>query len=495
MGLSIMSIVLYISCGKDDAPTPEPEGVEITGFTPASGEVGTEVTVNGKNFSTSKSENSVSFNGTAATVKIATATSLKVDVPNGATTGKIKVTVGSSSATSTEGFEVLIPEPIPVITNFTEGEWEWEDTVNITGTDFSPTGNTVLINGVEAEIVEESETLLVVTVPYGSRTGKVTVIKANNGPSTESSDDLVIRHGKWTQIADFGGGKRRNVASFVLNGTAYVGLGTDNSTANKDMWEYNQTTDTWTKMNSEHPGDNHLAPASFVIENTAYIGTGFLIGAGIYYPDFRTYTPDTDEWTDINSFDSAARYLSVSFSIGDKGYIGTGITEENISLRDFWEYDPGTGTWTQKANVGGILNERYSAVGFAIGNKGYIGTGHEPFNIDFRKDFWEYDPSNNTWTQKADVGGEEGLPRAEAVGFSIGEKCYVGLGRASNVNILKDFWEYDPSIDIWTRIADFKGDARTNATAFVLGNKVYVGLGYDVDGNALSDFWVLDLTN
>ena len=42
------------------------------------------------------------------------------------------------------------------------------------------------------------------------------------------------------------------------------------------------------------------------------------------------------------------------------------------------------------------------------------------------KDFWEYDPATNTWTQKADFGG---TTRSVAVGFSIGSKGYIGTGR------------------------------------------------------------------
>ena len=57
-------------------------------------------------------------------------------------------------------------------------------------------------------------------------------------------------------------------------------------------------------------------------------------------------------------------------------------------------------TWTQKADFGGL--ERYGAVGFSIGNKGYMGTGTD--DATFKKDFWEYDPAFNTWTQKAAVG-------------------------------------------------------------------------------------------
>jgi N-acetylneuraminic acid mutarotase len=101
-------------------------------------------------------------------------------------------------------------------------------------------------------------------------------------------------------------------------------------------------------------------------------------------------------------------------------------------MNDFWEYDPDADSWTQKADFGGA--ERSSAVGFSIGSKGYLGTG---FATDGNKrDFWEYDPVANTWTQKANFGGTK---RTLAVGFSIGTKGYIGLGNDSSFNYTKDF--------------------------------------------------------
>ncbi len=76
----------------------------------------------------------------------------------------------------------------------------------------------------------------------------------------------------------------------------------------------------------------------------------------------------------------AARSSAVGFSIGTKGYIGTGIRgggdgwEGNYyHLKDFWEWDQATNVWTRKADLEG--SGRSNAVGFSIGTKGYIGTG------------------------------------------------------------------------------------------------------------------------
>jgi len=186
-------------------------------------------------------------------------------------------------------------------------------------------------------------------------------------------------------------------------------------------------------------------------------------------------------WTQKADFGGSARQRAVSFSIGSKGYIGTGRDGAAIVKNDFWEYNTINNTWTQKANFGGTARQR--AVGFSIGSKGYIGTGE---NTAYLKDFWEYDTLGNFWTQLADFGG---TARSMAFGFSIANNGYVGAG-LSGVK-WKDFWKYDTTNNSWTQLSDFGGTGRTDAIAFSIGNKGFAGLGHD--GNWKKDFWEYDL--
>lgn len=81
-------------------------GPTITSFTPASGPVGTSVTITGTNFSTTPANNTVRFNGMLATVINSSATTINTTVPAGATTGTITVTVAGNTATSATSFTV-----------------------------------------------------------------------------------------------------------------------------------------------------------------------------------------------------------------------------------------------------------------------------------------------------------------------------------------------------------------------------------------------------
>ncbi|WP_420603376.1 Ig-like domain-containing protein [Flagellimonas sp.] len=110
-----------LSCGKDDSPKTVVENPEITGFTPEEGPVGTAVTINGKNFSTTAAANTVKIGTTVATVTSATATKLVVKVPEGATTGRISVTVDDYTYSSAKTFTVTeIVQPLSIVLNKNE---------------------------------------------------------------------------------------------------------------------------------------------------------------------------------------------------------------------------------------------------------------------------------------------------------------------------------------------------------------------------------------
>ncbi|MBS1234182.1 MAG: galactose oxidase [Bacteroidetes bacterium] len=188
-------------------------------------------------------------------------------------------------------------------------------------------------------------------------------------------------------------------------------------------------------------------------------------------------------WIELSSFEGIPRSDAVGFAIGNKGYVGTGYDgEKRSNCVDFWEYDPDRNTWNQKADFLG--GERNGAVGFGTDTKGYVGTGYD--GKDSKNDFWEYDPVLNTWTQKADFGGSA---RYGAVGITINNKCYIGTGY--NGFYLKDFWEYDPATDVWTKKASVGGSKRAHATGFAINGKGYICTGVD-NGAYDDDFWEYD---
>lgn len=88
-------------------------------FTPTHGTVGTPVTLYGRGFDTTAANDHVSFNGTVAPVTSATASQLQAQVPAGAGSGPITVSVGNQTVSSSQPFVVDDTGLPPVITQTT----------------------------------------------------------------------------------------------------------------------------------------------------------------------------------------------------------------------------------------------------------------------------------------------------------------------------------------------------------------------------------------
>jgi N-acetylneuraminic acid mutarotase len=221
---------------------------------------------------------------------------------------------------------------------------------------------------------------------------------------------------------------------------------------------------------ADFPGRKIGAVSFTLFEKLAYVGTGYnhdpVSGNLTISKDFWRYDPSNNTWTQIADFGGEARTFATAFAIGGKGYVGTGGGSTN--LKDFWEYDPSTNQWTRKADFGGLA--RLGAAGLAIGSKGYIGTGQSTFAHE--KDFWEYNPLTNLWAQKADYGGS---PRVFAGGFVINNTGYLGAGLYKNVGQL-DFWQYLPALNTWQQRASLGSNSNPGHSGFfAINSKGYVG--------------------
>ena len=83
--------------------------IAIVKITPTQGRVGSAVSIFGKGFGATPAQNTVTFNGGAATVTSASPTRLRVTVPSTALDGPISVTAAAGSATSAQSFRVVGP--------------------------------------------------------------------------------------------------------------------------------------------------------------------------------------------------------------------------------------------------------------------------------------------------------------------------------------------------------------------------------------------------
>ena len=154
----------------------------ITDFTPASGPVGTQITINGSNLS---GATSVTVNGTAVqSIDSNTAVQIKVTVASATTgSGPIVVNTPGGQATSATNFTVAAA---PTVTSFTPTAGLTGASVVISGTGFTG-ASAVKFNGTSATtFTVDSDIQITVTVP-GSATSGLVSVTTSNGTGTSAN--------------------------------------------------------------------------------------------------------------------------------------------------------------------------------------------------------------------------------------------------------------------------------------------------------------------
>jgi hypothetical protein len=163
----------------------------IANFAPASGPVGTTVTVTGSNM---MGASVVTLNGVAVpNFTVVDATTLTFVVPTGATSGPVGITTTGGTATSATAFTVTLPVPAPSIASFTPTTGGAGTTVTITGTNF--TGATAVNIGALAipDFIVVSATSITLALPTttSALAGPLTVVTPG-GTATSTTDFNII---------------------------------------------------------------------------------------------------------------------------------------------------------------------------------------------------------------------------------------------------------------------------------------------------------------
>lgn len=304
----------------------------------------------------------------------------------------------------------------------------------------------------------------------------------------------------WKNIADRPYGSGGRGISFSMKNKGYVGL-EGGPMYTKSISCYDPVKNEWKDI-AVFPGKARISAVAFVVDDNAYVGCGDMYDKNA--TDFWKYNPVSDVWKEVKNFPGIGRRYAVGFSIGSKGYIGVGCGVEQYGndvwdfdktvsyYDDFWEYDPAKDRWTERTKFPG--GGRNRAIGFSIGNKGYVGLGYGKDGA--KKDLWEYDAVANKWSKKSTFPGKTPIA---SVCFTIGKKVYIGTGleTAESATAINEFWEYDSEKNSWKQIANYPGMGVCYASAFSIGNKGYVGMGcvrYDRPnaGGCFNDFWVYE---
>ncbi len=300
------------------------------------------------------------------------------------------------------------------------------------------------------------------------------------------SDDST--NGNWIKYSDYEGDTRSGAVSFTIGAFAYVGLGTDGEDYLVDFWRYDPSRNFWEEM-APFPGVGRISAIGLGVNGKGYVGTGFNADLETEeLSDFWEYDPVTNSWTERASFGGGARYSAVAFEILGKAYVGTGF--DGSYLKDFWSYDPTSDSWSQTVSLFG--SKREGAVAFVIDDVAYVGAGIN--NGQFLFDFWSFAPESNSWidlslNDEDDTYDEfiAAVGRQDAVAIALDGIAYIVTGQAGGFS--SDTFSYDPATNRWSDDwTDFEGTSRADAVAFVINNKGYIVCGQSA-GLRHDDIW------
>lgn len=316
-----------------------------------------------------------------------------------------------------------------------------------------------------------------------------------------SNDDT---WGDWSRSYSFAGKPRTGAVTFTINDIVYVGLGLNNNVEDndktlRDFWKYKDGM--WTQVDS-FPGAGRYGAVAFVINDIAYVGTGYRDGISgedkeEYFKDFYKFDPSKPagaQWSEgpVTTLPANAlpRREAVAFSLGNKGYVGTGLASGSETLKDFYCFD-GT-NWT---DIGFKGEKRCGAVAFILGGKAVVclGTGSSN-STNYRQDVYAYNPETNIWEEKAplkDISGRgwdndyDKIPRAYAIAFTSNldggvEKGYVATGSGTSS---RTCWEYNLTKDRWDEVTEMPSQMNTRGFAIAFSLK---GYGYVTTGGSSS---------
>ena len=216
------------------AGTPGPPPPQISQLSPASGAVGTSVTISGSNFGTTQGSSTVQFNGTLASPSNWSASSIVAPVPAGATSGNVVVTV-SGVASNGAAFTVS-SSSAPAITGITPASGPVGTAVTISGSNFGATqgSSSLTFNGLAAAPSSWSATSIVAAVPSGATSGNVVV-----------TVDGVASNGEAFTVSSSGGSAMGPLKQSTVNSRYFVTPG-GNAVflSGSHTWDDFQDTDT-----------------------------------------------------------------------------------------------------------------------------------------------------------------------------------------------------------------------------------------------------------
>jgi hypothetical protein len=451
----------------------------VRDYNPKSGTWGDTISFSGKNFSTVLNGNEVVFGAAKAIVIFATDTLIKVKVPDvfNGLQADVKLSVSKNAANKLEKFtylqlQVNLVSPLTVT---------FGDTLTILGSNIHRAYTSVLIDDLTTHVVALTQGEIKVMVPaaLNKNVSQIKIISA--GQEIIFSRPLVLKPQKIHRIEP--DTITRYKEEITIYGENFSPVPGNNRLLYQGYYlaQVVESSNTHIKV---------ILPAQIITTHHVSEFKDFVLDLNIAGSVVKEslFLKWNSTWTLKNNFPGEARAGAIAFSLMNTGYYGIGTNKEYTDLdarKDFWKYDDKNDTWQRLADFPGRGTQH--AASFSLHDKGYVLGGsyqrETPDGVTFDQSstFMRFDPVTGTWESIAPYPGRG---QVGLTGIAMDNTALVGAGYDFtsagyyDYSTYRDFWIYNPSDNSWKATTSLDHTTALSP-GFFAANKAYV---YSDDG-------------
>ena len=335
---------------------------------------------------------------------------------------------------------------------------------------------------------KKTKYLLIVLAIIVISSGLVGIYLSNESQTpTDSNQTPLGRYGPGT------------VYDSQLQKTIIFGGGIQNLTGFEvfnDMWTYNSTDNLWSEIvptNKPSARSGHSMVYDSFNQKTILFG-GWVDTVGLM-DDTWIYDSQTNQWTEVFPANKPSNRQSFSMyydSTAQKVILFGGYREIGGHLYDTWEYNYSDNSWTElspSSNPSGRYGSKM--VYDPINQRGILFGGRATSILD---DTWIYYYGNNTWIELNVTGSPDTRYWHGMVYDSNNHKIIVFGGRHIGApgDALEDTWILDPSTNNWTEVLPMSHPSNRMDFSMVYDSNSQRSIlfgGFRFPGNTLGDTW------
>lgn len=494
MILAVIAL-LVSSCKRDpEVTTPAPV---ISSFTPAQAAPGATVVIRGQHFSNQKEKNEVRFNTTPATITSATPSELVVLVPEGAVSGKLSVTIGDRSATSSEDF--TINAAAPLISGMTPVKGDPGTVVEITGDHFAP-GSAVFFGATPAgDVTVVSKTKITAKVPAGVLTDFIKV--QSNGLEAVSQQPFYAR----PLILSLSPGTAREGEEVTIQGANFSTVAGENSVffgpvavpgsdiitatavtlkvkAPANAFACKVTVSVQGMQSNESPQPFTLLPTiAGYSPASGGAGTVVTITGKNLSPTAQVLLGTTP----ITQYEEGRSAGQIAFKVPAGAASGTMVLKQEEQTVEVGAFQVTTvlspGVWTKAASYGSGQAPRlniHQGINFMHDSRIFIGYGYSNLGmLTYSNELAALDVTNAAHSVVHPDAPVAGRPSQGVVATytKLGSKVYL-FGGGNKSGATNEIWEYDIVANSYTKKVTVLPNANNTYHAFVYNSEIYLYL-------------------